>query len=119
VAGPTADLTLRIIVRFLLSYIVPACSREEIFDVVQLTWQSWFYISTAFGLSLWAFASVFFRVTGSIFNPSVGLALWLSGVIGTVRFVRESLINVLAPIQRHHDDASTTAGHACAPADTQ
>lgn len=41
------------------------------------------------GISLYVFASVFFRVTGSIFNPSVGLALWMSGVIGTVRFVRE------------------------------
>jgi ABC-type polysaccharide/polyol phosphate export permease len=66
--------------------------------------QSWFYISTAFGLSLFAFASVFYRFTGSIFNPSVGVALLLSGVIGPVRFVRElrrSLAPCSLPSERH------------------
>lgn len=72
VSSPTADLTLRII--------------------------SWFYISFAFGISLYVFASVFFRVTGSIFNPSVGLALWLSGVIGTVRFILTAFAQMLGGI---------------------
>lgn len=46
-----------------------------------------FYISASFGLSLFAVASVFYRFTGSIFNPSVSFALMLTGVITPVRFV--------------------------------
>lgn len=49
--------------------------------------QAYYYISAAFGLSLFAMASVFYRFTGSIFNPSVSLALVLTGVITPVRFV--------------------------------
>lgn len=46
-----------------------------------------FYISASFGLSLFAVASVFYRFTGSIFNPNVSFALMLVGVITPVRFV--------------------------------
>lgn len=36
--------------------------------------QNIFYISFAFGFSLFAIASIFYRFTGSIFNPSVGVS---------------------------------------------
>lgn len=49
-------------------------------------------MSAAFGFSLYAMASIFYRFTGSIFNPSVGLALCITGVIKPVRFVCESCI---------------------------
>jgi glycerol uptake facilitator-like aquaporin len=48
-----------------------------------------FYISAAFGFGLYAAGSIFYGFTGSIFSPSVALALWLSGVIGPVRLVCE------------------------------
>lgn len=58
----------------------------------------YFYISAAFGFALFAMASIFYRFTGSIFNPSVGLALWISGVIGTVRFVLTALAQMVGGI---------------------
>ncbi|KAI9634647.1 aquaporin-like protein [Dioszegia hungarica] len=58
----------------------------------------YFYISAAFGLSLFAMASIFYRFTGSIFIPSVGLALVLCGVIKPVRFVLVSLAQLLGGI---------------------
>ena len=45
------------------------------------------YISLSFGLSLLVSAWLFFRVTGGLFNPNVTTALFLSGIIGPVRFV--------------------------------
>ncbi|KAK4687068.1 hypothetical protein P7C73_g3052, partial [Tremellales sp. Uapishka_1] len=48
---------------------------------------AYLYIASAFGLSLFATASIFYRFTGSIFNPSVSLALVLVGAIKPVRFV--------------------------------
>jgi aquaporin related protein len=45
------------------------------------------YIATAFGLSLLVSAWLFFRATGGLFNPDVGLALLLLGCIGPTRFV--------------------------------
>ncbi|ORY34803.1 aquaporin-like protein [Naematelia encephala] len=57
-----------------------------------------FYVSAAFGISLFAFASVFFRATGSIFNPSVSLALVLTGVIKPLRFVLVSLAQMVGGI---------------------
>lgn len=50
---------------------------------------AYFYIAIAFGLSLFGIASIFYRFTGSIMNPSVSLALVLVGVIKPVRFVSE------------------------------
>lgn len=46
-----------------------------------------FYISAGFGFSLFAIASIFYRFTGSIFNPNVSFALLLIGAIKPVRFV--------------------------------
>lgn len=57
-----------------------------------------FYISAAFGFALFAMASIFYRFTGSIFNPSVGLALWITGVIGTVRFILTAFAQMLGGI---------------------
>ena len=45
------------------------------------------YIALCFGFSLLVSAWLFFRVTGGLFNPNVSTALFLSGVIGPVRFV--------------------------------
>jgi aquaporin related protein len=54
------------------------------------TLQAHFYISCAFGFSLFAIASIFYRFTGSIFNPSVSLALCLIGAVKPLRFLSES-----------------------------
>ena len=51
--------------------------------------QAYFYIAAAFGLALFATASIFYRFTGSIMNPSVGLALCLIGAVRPLRFVSE------------------------------
>jgi len=48
---------------------------------------AYYYISAAFGLSLFATASVFYRFTGSIFNPSVSLALCIVGAVKPLRCV--------------------------------
>ncbi|GAA6052276.1 hypothetical protein JCM3770_007415 [Rhodotorula araucariae] len=48
---------------------------------------SLFYISMGFGLSLLVNAWVFFRVSGSAFNPAVSLALALVGAITPLRAV--------------------------------
>ena len=45
------------------------------------------YISLSFGLSLLISAWLFFRVTGGLFNPNVTATMFLSGIIGPVRFV--------------------------------
>ncbi|KAL7424400.1 hypothetical protein Q5752_000082 [Cryptotrichosporon argae] len=46
-----------------------------------------FYTAVGFGFSLAASASVFFRFTGSIFNPSVAFALMLTGAMQPLRFI--------------------------------
>jgi len=46
-----------------------------------------FIASTNFGFSLLVSAWLFYRVTGGLFNPNVTLALFLTGCMGTVRFV--------------------------------
>lgn len=45
------------------------------------------YIATCMGFSLLVSAWIFYRITGSLFNPNVSLALWIIGAIGTVRFI--------------------------------
>jgi len=52
-----------------------------------LTIEQLLYISTSFGLSLVVSAWAFYRVSGSVFNPNVATALFLTGVIGPLRFV--------------------------------
>ncbi|WVR08139.1 hypothetical protein IAU60_005185 [Kwoniella sp. DSM 27419] len=59
---------------------------------------SYYYISAAFGLSLFATASIFYRFTGSIFNPSVSLALCLIGAIKPVRFILVSFAQMIGAI---------------------
>ncbi|OCF34309.1 hypothetical protein I317_04170 [Kwoniella heveanensis CBS 569] len=59
---------------------------------------TYYYISAAFGLSLFATASIFYRFTGSIFNPSVSLALCLIGAIKPVRFILVSLAQMVGAI---------------------
>ena len=54
----------------------------------ELIIQAYYYISAGFGLSLFAIASIFYRFTGSIFNPNVSLALCIVGAVKPVRFVR-------------------------------
>jgi aquaporin rerated protein, other eukaryote len=56
------------------------------------------YASTCFGLSLLASAWVFYRVTGSLFNTNISLALWILGLINTVRFVLYSLAQLAGGI---------------------
>ncbi|OCF62031.1 hypothetical protein L486_01697 [Kwoniella mangroviensis CBS 10435] len=48
---------------------------------------SYFYSAAAFGVSLFATSTIFYRFTGSIFNPSVSLALYLIGAIKPIRFI--------------------------------
>ncbi|KNZ52491.1 hypothetical protein VP01_3556g2 [Puccinia sorghi] len=45
------------------------------------------YISTSMGLALLATAWTFFRVSGSVFNPNIALALLLTGCLSPMRFV--------------------------------
>jgi aquaporin rerated protein, other eukaryote len=45
------------------------------------------YIATSAGISLLISAWLFFRVTGAVFNPNIGLALMLCKVITPLRFV--------------------------------
>ncbi|KAI5199308.1 hypothetical protein E4T39_06285 [Aureobasidium subglaciale] len=44
-------------------------------------------ISTSFGLSLLVTAWMFYRITGGLFNPAITVALWLTGVLTTVRAI--------------------------------
>jgi len=45
------------------------------------------YIATTFGLSLVVNAWVFFRISGSIFNPAITFALAISGVLSVPRAI--------------------------------
>ena len=42
---------------------------------------------SSFGFALLVSAWLFFRVAGGLFNPNVSIALFLTGVVGPVRFV--------------------------------
>ncbi|KAI5238424.1 hypothetical protein E4T42_08976 [Aureobasidium subglaciale] len=44
-------------------------------------------ISTSFGLALLVTAWMFYRITGGLFNPAITVALWLTGVLTTVRAI--------------------------------
>ncbi|WWC95726.1 hypothetical protein V866_002592 [Kwoniella sp. B9012] len=59
---------------------------------------TYYYVSAAFGLSLFATASIFYRFTGSIFNPSVSLALCLIGAVKPLRFILVSLAQMVGAI---------------------
>ena len=57
-------------------------------DLVLFPFQADYYIAFSFGISLFATASIFYRFTGSIFNPSVSLALCIVGAVKPLRFIR-------------------------------
>ena len=57
-----------------------------------------FIISFSFGFSLLVSAWCFYRVTGGLFNPNVSLALFLTGVIGPVRFVLYCIAQLVGSI---------------------
>ncbi|WVQ95860.1 hypothetical protein IAU59_002959 [Kwoniella sp. CBS 9459] len=59
---------------------------------------AFFYSAFAFGMGLFATSTIFYRFTGSIFNPSVTLALFLIGAIRPVRFVLVSAAQMLGSI---------------------
>ncbi|WWC73792.1 uncharacterized protein I206_107764 [Kwoniella pini CBS 10737] len=59
---------------------------------------TYYYVSAAFGLSLFATASIFYRFTGSIFNPSVSLALCLVGAVKPLRFILVSFAQMIGAI---------------------
>ncbi|KAG0152548.1 hypothetical protein CROQUDRAFT_35404 [Cronartium quercuum f. sp. fusiforme G11] len=56
------------------------------------------YISTSMGLALLATAWTFFRVSGSVFNPNVAIALFLTGALKFKRFVLYVLAEILGAI---------------------
>ena len=79
--------------------------------------QGLFYISSAFGISLFSVASIFYRFTGvspghpssfyhilipssleSIFNPNVSLALCLIGAITPARFILCAIAQIVGGI---------------------
>ncbi|KAH9814425.1 aquaporin-like protein [Melampsora americana] len=67
------------------------------------------YISTSMGLSLLAAAWTFFRVSGSVFNPNVAIALLLTGALKPMRFVLYVIAELLGAI------AASALLHACLP----
>jgi len=65
-------------------------------DAARLT--GLFYISASFGFSLYAVAAIFYRFTGSIFNPNVSFALMLVGAITPVRFILVCIAQLVGSI---------------------
>jgi len=57
-----------------------------------------FIASVGFGFSLLVSAWCFYRVTGGLFNPNVTLALFLTGVLGPVRFVLYCIAQLVGAI---------------------
>lgn len=55
-------------------------------------------IATSFGLSLTITAWAFFRITGGLFNPAITLALWLVGVLTSVRAIILTFAQILGGI---------------------
>ena len=49
--------------------------------------QTLVYISLSFGLSLVVTAWIFFRISGSLFNPAISFALFLAGALGWKRCI--------------------------------
>ncbi|PLW43995.1 hypothetical protein PCANC_08570 [Puccinia coronata f. sp. avenae] len=56
------------------------------------------YIATSMGLALLATAWTFFRVSGSVFNPNVALALLLTGCLSPMRFALYVIAEILGGI---------------------
>jgi len=68
------------------------------------------YISTCMGLSLLVSAWLFFRVTGSLFNPNISLALLLVGILPPVRFVLYTIAQLAGAIAAAAIVSSLTPG---------
>jgi len=62
------------------------------------------------GLSLLVAAWLFFRVTGSLFNPNISLALFLVGILPPVRFVLYTIAQLAGSIAAAAIVGSLTAG---------
>jgi aquaporin related protein len=56
------------------------------------------YIASSMGFSLLVSAWLFYRVTGSLFNPNISLALLLVGIISPVRFVLYCTAQMIAAV---------------------
>lgn len=56
------------------------------------------YIATSMGLALLATAWTFFRVSGSVFNPNIALALLMTGCLSPMRFVLYVVAEILGGI---------------------
>ncbi|KAL0956464.1 hypothetical protein HGRIS_002610 [Hohenbuehelia grisea] len=56
------------------------------------------YVALSMGFSLLFSAWIFYRITGSLFNPNVSLALLLCGILRPVRFVLYSIAQLLGGV---------------------
>lgn len=56
------------------------------------------YIALAMGFSLLISVWIFYRATGGVFNPNISLALFLTGVIGPLRFVLYCIAELIGGI---------------------
>jgi aquaporin related protein len=56
------------------------------------------YCATSFGISLFVAISIFFRVTGGVFNPAISLALFATKGLTLVRFVLYFIAQIVASI---------------------
>ncbi|KAI5479655.1 hypothetical protein MNV49_003165 [Pseudohyphozyma bogoriensis] len=77
-----------------------------------LSVQSVIFISTAMGLSLLVTAWTFYRVSGSLFNPAITLALWIVGAITPFRATILVIAQLLGGIAGAALVASVTPGGA-------
>ncbi|WAQ87839.1 hypothetical protein PtA15_8A746 [Puccinia triticina] len=66
---------------------------NEVASVSQLL-----YISTSMALALLASAWTFFRISGSVFNPNVAIALAMTGALKPIRFFLYVVAEILAGI---------------------
>ncbi len=60
--------------------------------------QGVYFISCGFGFALFGIASIFYRFTGSIFNPQISLALCMVGAIKPMRCLMVILSQFVAAI---------------------
>ncbi|KAJ7503541.1 putative aquaporin 1 [Mycena galericulata] len=80
---------------------IQAATREKVSSSAGVTnVEQVLYISTCMGISLVVSAWIFFRITGSLFNPCVTVSLMLLGIIPPVRgvlyFIAQFLGSILA-----------------------
>lgn len=56
------------------------------------------YIAVAFGLSLVVNGWLFFRISGSIFNPAITFALAISGALSPIRAINVTIAQIVGGI---------------------